>query len=139
MPVVHDAIQTVLSGRARPARPLAAVLICCLALAVAGAGCGSSGSSATLPESSALDVGESVRSDTCEQWNAGTEAERRGALIRLRKFAGEPVGSSAFLKNGHVLTDEEGYKLLQSFCSKPYARAFKLYKLYTRAAAFVGH
>jgi len=70
---------------------------------------------------------------------AGTEAERDGSLIRLRRFAGSPVGSSAFLKNGPVLTDQRARKLLNSFCARPYARAFKLYKLYTRAAAFIGN
>ena len=37
-----------------------------------------------------------------------------------------------------VLDDERAYKLLQSYCAKPFARGFKLYKLYTRAAAFIG-
>jgi hypothetical protein len=38
-----------------------------------------------------------------------------------------------------VLSDDRAYKLLQGYCAKPFARGFKLYKLYTRAAAFAGH
>ena len=86
-----------------------------------------------------IDVGESARSDTCAEWKAGTVAQRHGALARLRKFAGSPVGSSSGIQNGHVLTDDRAYRLFQSICAKRFARAFKLYKLYERAAAFVGH
>jgi hypothetical protein len=134
--VVHHAIQTLLNGRSRGTLPTAALLLCCLALF---SGCGSSAQSSTLGEHSSVDVGESARSDTCAQWRAGSVAQRRGALVRLRKFAGSPVGSSAGLQNGHVLSDARAYKLLQSVCAKHFARAFKLYKLYERAAAFIGH
>jgi len=114
---------------------LLAALLCSAALA---GGCGSSSRTGERIPQSSLDVGESVRSDTCEQWEHGSEAQRSGTLIRLRRFAGSPVGSSASLKNGPVLDDGRARKILNSFCSRPFARAFKLYKLYTRAAAFVG-
>ncbi len=136
MPVVHYAVQTLLRGRLAGAFLTAALLLSVAALI---GGCGSTAQSSTLGPHSSLDVGESARSDTCEQWQQGTVAERQGTLIRLRKFAGSPVGSSQGLENGHVLTDAEAYKLFQSFCSKHFARGFKLYKLYERAAAFVGH
>jgi hypothetical protein len=38
-----------------------------------------------------------------------------------------------------VLDDARAYKLIQGACSKGFARAFKLYKLYERAASFTGH
>jgi hypothetical protein len=113
-----------------------AALLCGAALA---AGCGSSGEASEPVQHSSQDVGESVRSDTCAQWRAGTEAQRDGTLIRLRRFAGAPVGSSASMTNGPVLTDQRARKILDSFCSRPFARAFKLYKLYTRAAGFIGN
>jgi hypothetical protein len=119
-------------GALRLAGPL-----CCLAL-LSGCGAVSQGST-TGEQHSSIDVGESARSDTCAQWRAGTVAQRHGALIRLRKFASGPVGSSAGLQHGHVLSDERAYELFQSYCSHHYARAFKLYKLYERAAAFLGH
>lgn len=56
----------------------------------------------------------------------------------LRDFAGGPVGSSP-LQHGRVLGDKQAYQLLQRFCGEPYAVNFKLYKLYTRAASFIGH
>ena len=153
--MVHDAIQTVTrlhrgcGGIAAAAAVICVVLLC--------AGCGSSIEGSTLAahhhtsasnerspagspiEHSAVDVGESARSDTCAQWRAGTVEERHGALIRLRKFAGSAVGSSEYLQYGHVLGDARAYKILQNVCSKHFARAFKLYKLYERAAAFIGH
>jgi uncharacterized protein YceK len=138
MPVVHDALatkQTVLRRAPRTLRSTA-VLICCVALL---SGCGSVSQGSTVGAHNSVDVGESARSDTCAQWQAGTVAQRHGALARLRKFASSPVGSSAGIQNGHVLDDTRAYKLFQSFCSQHFARAFKLYKLYERAAAFLGH
>ena len=38
-----------------------------------------------------------------------------------------------------MLDDKRAYKLFDSLCAQHFARAFKLYKLYERAAAFVGH
>ena len=66
-------------------------------------------------------------------------AERRATVVQLRKFAGGPVGSSEELKRGPVLDDTRAYKGLDSYCRNHFARGFKLYKLYERAAAFVGH
>jgi hypothetical protein len=134
--VVHHADETDLRGRLPHLLGCVALILSCVALV---SGCGGTAHSSTLGLHSSLDVGESARSDTCEQWQKGTVAERHGTLIRLRKFAESPVGSSQGLQNGHALTDEQGYKLFQSFCSKHFARGFKLYKLYERAAAFVGH
>jgi hypothetical protein len=137
--VVHDAFptdQTLLRRRPQSILASAAALLCCVALL---SGCGSVSHGSTIGPHSSLDVGESARSDTCAQWQAGTVAQRHGALLRLRKFASSPVGSSAGIQNGHVLNEARAYKLFQSFCSKHFARAFKLYKLYERAAAFLGH
>jgi hypothetical protein len=145
--VVHDAlpaIQAQLGRRIARVLRAGAAVVCCVALL---SGCGSTSSARTAAarnpagasSHSSVDVGESARSDTCAQWEAGTATQRHGALARLRKFAGSPVGSSAGIQNGHVLSDQRAYKLFQSFCAKRYARAFKLYKLYERAAAFLGH
>jgi len=38
-----------------------------------------------------------------------------------------------------VLEDGRAYELLQNYCANYLARGFKLYKLYERAAAFLGH
>ena len=84
------------------------------------------------------DVGESARSDTCEQWKQGTVQQRYGALARLRKFATSPIGSSKGRRYGPTLSDSRAYRLFDSLCAKHFARAFKLYKLYERAASFLG-
>jgi hypothetical protein len=137
--VVHDPLQTLLRGPARRFAAAGALLICLVLAGCGGSVQGSAAGATAAGETSSADVGESARSDTCEQWRQGTVAQRRGALVRLRKFAGSPVGSSAALENGHVLNDSRAYELFQSVCAKHFARAFKLYKLYERAAAFVGH
>jgi hypothetical protein len=54
---------------------------------------------------------------------------------QLRAFAGGPTGESPG-QRGATLDDDLAYRLLENNCSKDYARGFKLYKLYTRAAAF---
>jgi hypothetical protein len=79
-----------------------------------------------------------VRTSDCGDWKKGSKAARHRAIVRLRDFAGGPVGSSFALKTGPVLDDAQAYKVIRSWCVHYYARGFKLYKLYDRAAAFVG-
>ena len=55
-------------------------------------------------------------------------------MRQLRDFAGGPTGSPA--GHGNVLSDKRAYELLENWCANDFARGFKLYKLYTRAAAF---
>ena len=130
MSLVHDAVQA-LGGRAA-----AAALIACLALL---GGCGGSSRSKPRVDYSAVGgVGASIRSDNCTDWKRGTVDQRRGTVVQLRQFAGGPVGSSAGIQNGPVLDDGRAYELLQNYCSAYLARGFKLYKLYERAAAFLG-
>jgi len=132
--VVHHAVQTLSRQLHRTPLP-AATLLCCLALL---GGCGSSGHATTKPGAGTTGVGESIRLDNCSDWNRATLAERRTTVAQLRRFSGGPVGSSAGIEHGPVLSDDRAYKLFQSYCAKPFARGFKLYKLYTRAAAFIG-
>jgi hypothetical protein len=40
---------------------------------------------------------------------------------------------------GAVLDDKQAYDLFNRYCASSFARGFKLYKLYERAAAFAGH
>jgi hypothetical protein len=127
--VVHDAVQALAA---------ALVLVCCVAL-LGGCGGGSTHSQGRVDYSMVPGVGSSIRSANCTDWERGTIDQRRSTVIRLRKFAGGPVGSSAGIQNGPILNDERAYNLLQSYCANRFARGFKLYKLYERAAAFVGH
>jgi hypothetical protein len=64
--------------------------------------------------------------------------ERYGTIRDLRDFAGGPAGSGSEGGSGHgaTLDDDKAYKLFENYCAEDFARGFKLYKLYTRAAAF---
>jgi hypothetical protein len=140
-PVAADRQSLRVRSRIRRAAVTAVLLLCIAALA---GGCGSSRSSeATAARASGasagVDVGESARSDTCAQWEKGTVQQRHGALKRLRKFATSPIGSSKDRRYGPTLSEPRAYRLFDSLCAKHFARAFKLYKLYERAAAFIGH
>ena len=138
--MVHHSVQAVGQLTRRNAGTIL-VLVCCLALL---GGCGESDSSGEAKTSKELPVElrappvGSVRTADCRDWNKGTIAQRRSTVVRLRKFAGGPVGSSASIQRGPVLDDARAYRVLKSYCANYFARGFKLYKLYERAAAFVG-
>jgi hypothetical protein len=132
--VVHHAVKAVELLHRRNARTVLA-LICCIALL---AGCGGSSKSKKQPVHFPAPAVGSVRGADCSDWKRGNVRERRSTVVQLRKFAGGPVGSSAGIQNGPVLDDGRAYKVLQSYCTNYFARGFKLYKLYERAAAFVG-
>ena len=51
----------------------------------------------------------------------------------IRDFAGGPTGSPGGY--GVTISDEHAYHLFQGYCSASFARGFRLYKLYTRAAS----
>jgi hypothetical protein len=79
-----------------------------------------------------------LRLAECSDWRKGSVAQRRGTVVQIREFAGGPVGSSQGIRKGLVLGDSQAYLLLDRYCSKRFARGFRLYQLYTRAAAFAG-
>jgi hypothetical protein len=137
--LVHDTVEAV-APRRRHIPSRVAALICCGAL-LAGCG-GSSDAGAPVPEPqprlSQAQAVSTVRQADCAGWLDGSDKQRRNTVLNLRKFAGGPVGSSKVLKYGRVLDDVRAYKLLDSWCKNYFARGFKLYKLYERAAAFVG-
>jgi hypothetical protein len=125
--VVHHAAQAVDLRRGK----IHYVTVSIVAVALL-AGCG--GGEPEAPEvpgdSSALQV--TAREADCADWNEAT-ADERGTLIdSLEQVEGAPTtgGTPA------VLSDEQAYNLFESYCSQSFARAFKLYKLYARAAAF---
>ena len=115
----------------------AATLICCVVLL---AGCGASGGSKKKVDyTKGPGVARTLQAANCTDWRKGTEFQRRRTVVQLRQFAGGPIGSSSGIQRGPVLDDARAYKLLQSYCRNQFARGFRLYKLYERAAAFVGH
>ena len=62
---------------------------------------------------------------------------RLATVKQLREFAGGPVGNID--ARGAILADDDAYDLLEGYCAQDFAGAFKLYKIYVRAAAFSGH
>ena len=75
-----------------------------------------------------------VRLVDCADWRRADPGERTQTVAALRKFAGGRVGSPAGY--GATMTNDSAYELFDSYCAQNLARGFKLYKLYTRAAAF---
>jgi hypothetical protein len=75
-----------------------------------------------------------VRLANCRDWKTGRPQERRGTIEELEGFAGGPVGPAG--GHGATLPYDKAYQLFENYCSNDFARGFKLYKLYTRAAAF---
>ncbi len=102
------------------------------------AGCGDDAKSGA-PSSN---VGAGVRLEApinvadCRDWNDGSVEERLGTISQIQEFVGGPVGDTG--GTGAVLTEERAYDLFETTCENEYARGFKLYKLYSRGAAFGG-
>jgi hypothetical protein len=118
--MVHDSVR-------------AAVALAALALS------GCMGGSA-MEGQAALDAGPRIGAPTqlvkCADWNEADVRERYGTIAAIRDFAGGPTGSPS--GRGATLEDDRAYELFEGWCARSYARGFKLYKLYTRAAAFSG-
>jgi hypothetical protein len=108
----------------------AALAFVCALLAT---GCGGSGSPGGTPVQGP-DLGVPLRLADCTDWKKADVSQRLGTVRELRDFAGGPSGSPA--GHGNVLDEKKAYDLLQGYCGNFFARGFKLYKLYVRAAAF---
>jgi hypothetical protein len=135
MSVVHEAVRSVTVGRLHHHRTRAVPLICC---AVLLAGCGGGGDSKQRAGDRPLPtLPTPLRLAECSDWRKGSIDERRGTVIQIREFAGGPVGSSRGIQRGRVLDDAQAYQILDRYCSRQFARGFRLYALYTRAAAFI--
>ena len=78
---------------------------------------------------------EKVQLANCTDWKRGTIRERYGTIEDIRSFASGPAGDNPG-GHGATLEDDKAYRLFENTCKNDYARGFKLYKLYTRAAGF---
>jgi hypothetical protein len=117
----------------RTARSLAAAAT--LLAGIALGACGGSDGSGHANTEAHINVPLSLA--TCDDWRHADVQQRRGTVRAIRRFAGGPVGSPP--GRGAVLDDDQGYRLLEGWCRRPFAGAFRLYRLYTRAAGFIGH
>jgi hypothetical protein len=118
-------------------RVLAATL---LASVVAVAGCG--GGSGTQPQVNVgPNVGQPISLADCHDWDQANTEQRLGTIQQLKDFASGPIvgnNASSPAGRGSVLDDKDAYNLFNRYCANQFARGFKLYKLYQRAAAFTG-
>jgi hypothetical protein len=77
-------------------------------------------------------VGSVAQLARCSDWNEGIRAERLATIADVRAHVN--------LRDGTVrtaeLSNEAAYRVLQATCGKAFARSFRLYKLYARAASF---
>lgn len=126
--MVHDAAQ---------ARTLGAALFCAAAV-LTGTGCGGTSSPASTkaaaPAASGNPTLGNVRLADCAAWRRGDPVARRGTVRQIAAFAGGSVGSPG--GNGATLPAGVAYRYFDAYCKNGFATYFKLYKLYTRAAAF---
>jgi hypothetical protein len=113
---------------------LAAAVVGSAALAIAGCGGDSSGSE---PGSGVPGLVAPIEIADCTDWKEGSTEERLGTIRQIREFTGGPVAGDSGA-TGAILDDEDAYDLFESYCANEFARGFKLYKLYGRAAAFSG-
>jgi hypothetical protein len=113
-----------------PAALIASVLL---------AGCGSGSSEPQVDVGP--NVGQPINLADCDDWQQANTEQRLGTIEQLKGWAGGPIignNASSPSGTGSVLDDKRAYDLFNGWCSESYARGFKLYKLYTRAAAFTG-
>jgi hypothetical protein len=135
--VVHDTSQAVTSLR----RGRIAFAVAGLAAAALASGCGG-GTNTQRAVDVGPNVGQPISLADCNDWQQANTQQRLGTIKQIRDFAGGPVvGNSATAPAGRgaVLTDQQAYDLFNNWCKQDFARGFKLYKLYERAAAFAGH
>lgn len=107
------------------------MVLCATALG----GCLGGGSGSDGPaDVSGASIGGSVRTADCEGWRAAGPSTRQHTIREISAFAGGPVGSGD--RHGATLPDDKAYELFEGACRQDFAKRFKLYKLYARAAAF---
>ena len=121
------------------ARKLVPALLCAVAvLAGCGGGEGAPRTGTTVYSAAKDPSGNptlgNVRLVDCAAWRRGDPIARRGTIHQIATFAGGAVGAPG----GHGATLNAGvaYRYFDAYCQNSFATYFKLYKLYTRAAAF---
>jgi hypothetical protein len=120
------------SAAGRTPAPLISAL---LVTAVVAAGCGGDDGSAQQSQGGPQ-LGAPINLADCRDWNDGSLDQRLGTIRAIRDFLGGSVPGTG--GTGAVLEDDQAYDLFEGWCGNEFARGFKLYKLYSRAAAFSG-
>jgi hypothetical protein len=88
------------------------------------AGCGGGQPASPEPFGVALQVAD------CQDWRDSSPQQRQSAVEQLKETVAGPR------EEGNTLKDDVAYTTLDARCKPEFARAFLLYQLYIRAAAF---
>ena len=118
-----------------PVRSISSAIVAGAIAAALVAGCGgepSSGPSGNVGPG----LSAPINLADCTDWNNGTPDERLGTIEQIKNYVGGPASGTG-TGTGVVLDDDRAYDLFESMCEPEYARGFRLYKLYSRAAGFV--
>jgi hypothetical protein len=116
---------------------IAVALLLSFVVAAAAAGCGEDNVSQEEAQAElGIDLGAPINLANCSDWQQGDVSQRLGTIRELEEFLGGPTGSPG--TSGATLEEDDAYQLFENFCEQEYARGFKLYKLYSRAASFGG-
>ena len=122
-------------------RASAALLAALAALAVAGcgeeraSGAGDGAAAAAAPEVKPVgeeSAGSVVQYADCADWNAGSTAQRRVTVEKIRGQLTPQTSADA----ASPLSDERAYEIFEKACAQDYAASLRLYKLYARAQGF---
>ena len=76
----------------------------------------------------------SIQGVDCAAWRTLSPGQRAALLTRFQAFFRAPVDGPG--GRGPALAAADATRLFDSYCGMQFAGAFKLYKLYGRAAAF---
>jgi hypothetical protein len=100
-----------------------------LALAACGGSDDDSGDAEPLGREAAGSVAPLAQ---CRDWNRGTDEEKLATIAEIRNQVNlESSGVEA-----PPLSDEEAMQVFDNACAESFARGFRLYVLYARAAGF---
>ena len=134
MLLVHDSP----GAEVAPAGPRSAHgVICAVVIGASAVLTGCLGSDSNAPPASAgPTIATPVRLTDCSDWNAARPQQRSAIIEAVRTVSGGPTGSPG--GNGAVLENDKAYDLFDAQCRPEFSKRFRLYKLYTRAAAFQG-
>jgi hypothetical protein len=73
-----------------------------------------------------------ARESECEDWKQLNTEDRLSVIGGIKAGFGAPIPEGRPV----TLPDKEAYDLFERYCEQPFAKRFKLYKIYIRAAAF---
>ena len=102
-----------------------------IALLLVLSGADSRSNDESRPVGKAL-VGSVAPLAQCADWNRGSRDRRLATLADIR----EQINLQDSAVKTPELSDRAAFRVLDNTCRKPFARSFRLYKLYARAASF---